>query len=247
MRRLFAVIAICLANVVAPALAADGAQSRAIGYSKDWKYFAFEQYGIQDGSGFPFWEIYMLDLAADSWVRGTPVRILIDDEEGRLTTARDQAYAAARPLLDKLAINEPADLLAANPGTEDVPDRTVVRFDAYYNSAGPYARPEDRGAYEISVKTITVPSVQNCPDPDIELFGMELTLRNRRTGKAVTLARDSAIPSSRFCPSAYDIEAIHAPASYGTEARNVAIIGVFSRGFEGLDRRFIAVPFNMAD
>ena len=96
----------------APALAADGAQSRAIGYSADGKYFAFEQFGVQDGSGFPYWDVFVLDLAANDWVKGTPVRILVEDEEQRLPEARRQAMAKAGPVIERLAITEPADLLA---------------------------------------------------------------------------------------------------------------------------------------
>ena len=62
-RLLFLVLSSLLA--AAPALAADGAQSRALGYSADGKYFAFEQFGVQDGSGFPYWDVFVLDLAAN--------------------------------------------------------------------------------------------------------------------------------------------------------------------------------------
>ena len=65
-----------------------------------------------------------------------------------------------------------------------------------------------------------------------------------KSGKSITATRDTAIPKSRFCPHAYDIEAVFAPAGYGQEEETfVALIGVYSRGFEGSDRRFIAVPF----
>ena len=64
-----------------PGLAADGAQSRAIGFSPDGKYFAFEQYGVQDGSGFEYADIFVIELASDTWVKGTPVKVM-DREEG---------------------------------------------------------------------------------------------------------------------------------------------------------------------
>ncbi len=57
----------------------------------------------------------MLDLAANDWVKGTPVRVVIEDEEQRLPEARRQAMAKAGPLIEKLGITEPADLLLANP------------------------------------------------------------------------------------------------------------------------------------
>jgi len=245
MRRGLAALALCL--WAGPASAADASQSRAIGYSADWQYFAFEQYGIQDGSGFPFWEIFVLDLKADAWVKGTPVQAVIDDEAARLTGARAKAYAAAKPVLDRLGNIEPSNLLQATPATEGQADRSVARFDAYYNSAGPYTNAGDRGQFEISVKPVPVPRPSFCTDPDVDVMGMEVTLRNRRSGTTVTLARDTSIPQSRGCPGSYDIDSIHAPASYGSGAANVALIGVYSRGFEGWDRQVIAIPFAMPD
>lgn len=245
MRRGLAALALCL--WVAPAFAADAAQSRAIGYSADWQYFAFEQYGIQDGSGFPYWEIHVIDLRANNWMKGTPVRMVLENEEDRLATARQKAYAAARPALDRLGRIEPSNLLQATPATEGEADRSAARFDAYYNSAGPFTNPEDRGQFEISVKPVAVPRPAFCTDPDVEVMGMEVTLRNRRSGSTVTIARDASIPRSRGCPGGYDIDSVHAPASYGSAAANVALIGVYTRGFEGWDRQVIAIPFAMPD
>ncbi len=235
MRALIVLLAALLG--ISPALAADGAQSRAIGYSTDGKYFAFEQFGIQDGSGFPYWDIFVLDLAANDWAKGTPARALVEDESGDLALARKQAMDKAKPILDKLAIGEPADMLMSNPATEFVADRTKVEFGAF---------PQMPQAYELSVKTLDLPTPSDCTDPDFKPMGMELTLKVTQPGKTLTLAKDQSIPRSRFCPLHYDIEAIYTRSGYG-EGMEVAIIGVYSRGFEGENRRFIAVPFNLPD
>jgi predicted secreted protein len=222
---------------ILPAAAADGAQSRAIGYSKDGKYFAFEQYGIEDGSGFPYWEVFVLDLAANDWVKGTPVKVQLQDEEARLPEARKQAMAKAGPVLKQLAIDEPADLLLANPFTEAVPDRTRVRFGIFHTTMEP--------PYELSVESVDLPAPSECSDPDFKPTGMMVKLRVLTTGKELTIARDEKIPKSRQCPLRYDIEAIYTPSGYGSPAPQVALIGVYSRGFEGEDRRFIALPFEL--
>jgi predicted secreted protein len=222
---------------MAPALAADGAQSRAIGYSADGKYFAFEQFGVQDGSGFPYWDVFVLDLAANDWVKGTPVRILVEDEEQRLPEARRQAMAKAGPVIERLAITEPADLLLANPFTEAVPDRTRVRFGIFHNTMEP--------PYELSVANVDLPAPADCSDPDFKPYGMALTLKVLTTGKSVTIARDESIPKSRLCPLRYDIEAVYTPSGFGNPGLQVALIGVYSRGFEGENRRIIAVPFEL--
>ena len=57
------------------ALAADAADRAIIGFSADGRYFAFEEFGIQDGSGFAYANIFVLDLEDDKWVEGSPVRV----------------------------------------------------------------------------------------------------------------------------------------------------------------------------
>ena len=81
----------------ARALAADGAAFNAIGYSPDSRYFAFEQYGVQDGSGFPYWDVFVIDLKSNEWVKGSPYRALLESETAKISAARDQARAAAAP------------------------------------------------------------------------------------------------------------------------------------------------------
>jgi predicted secreted protein len=228
---------------------ADGAQSRAIGFSPDGKYFAFEQYGNQDGSGFTYSDIFVLDLVNDKWVAGTPIRVLHESEEDPIDVARAKAWRLAEPIIAKFNVTASYDTLAHRPFTELVPDRRKVQFARYYNSLGSTEGYEAKGVHELSVQDVPVPSDKTCADYDsVPAVGMELTLRNVTSGKVATLVKDTSIPKSRFCPAKYDIESIYAMSAYSqTVDPHVAIIGVFSRGFEGLDRRFIAVPFELIE
>ncbi|MDB5539326.1 MAG: hypothetical protein JWQ89_1053, partial [Devosia sp.] len=55
--------------------------------------------------------------------------------------------------------------------------------------------------------------------------------------------RDDTIPSNRGCTVAYRLYGIVAPVNWAAEGKTpVAIISVFSHGFEGPNRRFVAVP-----
>jgi predicted secreted protein len=227
--------------------AADGAQSRAIGFSPDGKYFAFEQYGNQDGSGFTFSEIYVLDIAQDKWVPGTPVKILNESEESKIEDARQQAISKAAPIIAQFNVTGAFDTLVHMPFTEIITDRRKVRFARYYNSMGDVAAYEFTGSFELEVKDVKVVQPKECPDGDFLTFvGMEVTLKNMKTGVVKTLTKDVGIPKSRYCPHAYDLEAVFAPSTYQVPGDPlVALIGVYSRGFEGSDRRFIAVPFEL--
>lgn len=233
----------------APALAADGAALNVLGYSPDSRYFAFEQYGVQDGSGFPYWDIFILDTRSNEWVKGSPVRALVESEEARPSAARDKAMAQAAPLLKERAITEPAEILAANPATEVVADRASLSFDRWYMpmgaSPGPGASPGIR--HTLKTEAIPLPHAQGCSADMGENFGYRLTLTDNQTGKSRTLHEDKAIPASRNCPFGYDVSAVVAQSGFPVTDRLVAIIGVYSQGFEGANHRFIAVPFTISD
>ncbi|WP_421694833.1 DUF2259 domain-containing protein [Aestuariivirga sp.] len=231
------------------ALAADGAAFNPIGYSPDSRYFAFEQYGVQDGSGFPYWDVFLIDLKANEWVKGSPYRAMIESEEAKPSAARDQARAAADPALKQLGITAPAELLAANPATEAVPERERLTFDRWYQSLG--SRSGEKSAlgvrFELSVEKLPLPRPAACPEGDGESYGVKVILKDLQTGTSRAIFEDKSIPASRNCPAAYDVAAVVAQAGLPMTDRLVAVIGVYSRGFEGLNHRFIAVPFTISD
>src|SRR5690606_10447936 len=87
-----ALAALAMASV---AQAGDRALFDALGYSPDGRYFAFEEYGVQDGSGFPYSNIYVIDLVDDVWVGGSPFRVRIDADGAPQQAARQDAREAA--------------------------------------------------------------------------------------------------------------------------------------------------------
>ena len=91
------------------AAAGDVASVDILGFSADGKVFAFEEYGIQDGSGFPYANRFYINTTTDEFVAGSPVRVRLDDESQTLETARQQARAGGEAIV-------PAAELAANRG-----------------------------------------------------------------------------------------------------------------------------------
>ncbi len=61
-------------------------------FSADARIFAFEEFGVQDGSGFPYSNIYLIDLERDKFAPGSPVRVTIE-REAPLKEARSLAWA----------------------------------------------------------------------------------------------------------------------------------------------------------
>jgi predicted secreted protein len=71
-------------------------------------------------------------------------------------------------------------------------------------------------------------------------------LKARRGSEAyVEVHRDTTIPPSRGCPLRYSLsDAVALSTADGNTQKLVMLVNVFSFGFEGADRRFIAVPVN---
>ena len=217
-----------------PVHAGDYAERQILGFSPDGHYFAFEQFGVQDGSGFPYADIFVIDTGSDSWVGGSPFRVLIKDERATVKWARRDALAKAGNLLRKLVISAPGTLLASNPPSELSADPHKVTVNARF------VIPAGSETWTFTLAEIPFKDAR-CTDLTGEkTMGFSLS-GSPHQQPARQLHTDTAIPKSRGCPLNYAISDVimHEPEK---GARVFAVlVSVFSFGFEGPDRRFIAV------
>lgn len=123
------ILAGILALVPTRASAGDLAAWQIVGYSADARHFAFSEYGRQDGSGFPYAALYLIDLEADRYVGGAPFRALIKDESASVGHALAQVHAQAENALSSFAIAQPGRIAAADPPTEQDADRRRIVFN----------------------------------------------------------------------------------------------------------------------
>src|SRR5262245_56328149 len=114
-----------------PVFAAERALIDFIGFSEDARYFAFEEFGIGDGSGAAYSTIYVIDLSEDKWVAGSPFAVdTLDDEnpeERPLSEVRAEVLALAQPMLEDLGITDPVQIVALN-GDGEHTDRTTLSW-----------------------------------------------------------------------------------------------------------------------
>lgn len=114
-------IGVCLLAQLAamPASAGDVAELQILGFSKDGGVFAFEEYGVQDGSGFPYANRYYIDTTDDSFLKGTPIRVRLDDETATLDAARLQARQKGEAIVSAAELTANRGITAGfNPVTE---------------------------------------------------------------------------------------------------------------------------------
>jgi predicted secreted protein len=241
----FAALLIAMLCVASrPGLAADAAERDILGFSPDGRYFAFEQFGVQDGSGFPYSEIFIIDLTEDRWLDGTPVRVRLDDETQDLASARGDAAAKARNFLRSAGIADNARVLASNPVTQIGANPQQLVFHSFYTSFGHLepAEASDENVISLAVEDIVLQAPEGCPIGDTPMAGFVLKAK-RGNEPFAEVHRDKEIPRSRGCPLKYSLsDAVAYAGTDGRTQRLVALVNVFSFGFEGADRRFIAVP-----
>ncbi|WP_316357680.1 DUF2259 domain-containing protein [Devosia sp.] len=225
--------------LAAPAMAGDRALVDIIGYSEDARYFAFEEFGIQDGSGFAYSSIYIVDLSTDSWVVGTPIREQADDEGISLSQIRAEVQLQAAEDLADFGIDMPAEYAAlVGDGAPDA-DGNSLRF----GSPG-YGPGEVSGDYELRLSSFPTTAAAPCAEWfSVDPMGYQLIIAD--TGGERLIHRDGPLPRSRGCPVTYRIHGVVLPFNAGSISHAVALISVYPGGFEGPDRRFIAVPLGL--
>lgn len=226
-----ALMACLVASVPTLAMAGDFAERTILGFSPDGSRFAFEEFGVQDGSGFPYSNIYVLDTSKDRWIGGTPIRVRINDETKGIPDARSAALKRAAQSLK--GINQPGTLLASNPITESGRDPYSITFRRHP------VQQLDGPELTLSLQTIPLDAPNN-NDPDYKTQGFRLVLKDERGEKI--LHEDKTLPASRgMIPLDYRINDVVIHQRFGQPARLVVLIMVLMRGFEGSDGRYIAV------
>ena len=222
-----------------PALAGDRALIDFIGFSEDFRYFAFEEFGVQDGSGFPYSSIYVVDLEDDSWVVGTPIRVQAETEEASLSAIRSQATALARDHVEEFGLAVPVEVAALIGDGAPSTDARSLAFGAPGYLPGAVS-----GDYELTLSTFPTTAPSACAEWfGAEPLGYELGISDAGGDRLVH--RDEALPRSRGCPLDYRIYGVVMPYGGTTLGNAVAIISVYPGGFEGPDRRFLAVPLGL--
>jgi predicted secreted protein len=237
MRRLLAVPFLCWMS--GGLFAADAAEREVIGFSADGRFFAFEQFGVQDGSGFPYSDIFIIDAEKDAWQPGTPIRVMLQEERATVAAARLQAAENARPIVSSLKIEEPGIVLASQSSYQSGSDPQKL---AFRNSYVPTDPAEDDDVTTVTLEEIVLAGPPKCPAGDLPYAGFTISIKPSGSAQFTTVHRDKEIPASRVCPLKYSLSDIigFRPTIDGP-VRLVALVSVYSYGFEGMDRRFVAV------
>lgn len=224
------------------ASAGDIASFRSIGFSGDGKIFAYEEYGIQDGSGFPYSNIYAVDLTKDAYLPGTPFRVKLEQDGATVARARWQARNAADVLIDTHELaNHPAEVIAFNPVTEVSGDPHKLRYRDHATV------PPAGGVNTLVLEEIHQPADVRCHEQVEKVTSFRIRFTERE-GKAVNevVHEDQRLPASRACATGYRLGGVFSSGIWTENEAQVALIFVLTAGFEGSqDGRWIVVPLKV--
>lgn len=215
------------------AQAGDFAKREIHGFSVDGGLFAFEEYGVQDGSGFPYSNIYVVDTATDQWTAGSPYRIRLDDETKTVFDAREEARILAGTVMK--SFENRGNVVATNRATElGIDDKRMI--------ANPrLVVPPIDDAIEFRLEDIPFAGTETC-----EAFGATKGFRLLKIGtrdgdETIMLHEDTSVPESRNCPLGYALADLVTYYPEGKSPVFAVLIRMQTVGFEGPDGRYLAV------
>lgn len=162
------------------ALAADQSTLAFLGFSKDGKYAAYEQYGVQDGSGFPYSEIVVLNVSQSKTV--ISVKKVIQTENSGVKEARAQAVKAAALGRYGIQIKNLGRTVYASPL-----GKSTVQFQAKSR------------AYQMGVLPVTF-KTKDCISPSAK--GVRVQLNKK------VIFKDAVLPKDRYCAQKYAIQQV---------------------------------------
>jgi len=216
-----------------PGFAGDFAKREIHGFSIDGSLFAFEEFGVQDGSGFPYSNIYVIDTQTDKWTANSPYRVRLDDETKSVFDAREQSRMLAGTIMK--SFENRGNIVATNQATElDIDSKRMV--------ANPrFVVPPIDARIEFRLEEKQFPASTTC-----EVFGPSVGFRLLNIGtadgdKTVMIHDDTSIPESRGCPLRYDLADLVTYFPEGKSPVFAVLVRMQKIGFEGPDARYLAV------
>ncbi|HVF31349.1 MAG TPA: DUF2259 domain-containing protein [Pyrinomonadaceae bacterium] len=234
-------VAVVAAFLCVSIQAGDFATLNFIGFSKNGRYLAFEEYGTHDGSGFPYSNIYFVDVVKNAYA-ATPVRVRLESETATERLARSRAKLGSTAALKKFGI------VAGNYGTlvvsrvltdvsgnhflsKDPGDDQTINFAEIIGSM------YRRGNYDLKLKSI-VTKTKECAytADDYKVYMLDLSIYDREQQKTIALQKDASLPSARGCPVNYAIQHV-----YLHEDHVAVFLNTYHMGFEGPDMRYMVV------
>lgn len=229
--------AICILLLISATIAqaGDTATLNFLGFSKNGKYLAFQQYGVTDGKGAAYAMLYFVDVADNSY-QEKPIETIEDYKSGSPAGTAAQETVRQLNLDQGQAHLKDLGIEGDNFGTK------VISHQPYDADINPHLahftlEPQGKVKYEVSLEERATKSEVDCNVAPSDVVGFTLNLKRADDTKPKILQHDNKIPKSRGCPVGYHIQDI-----YVHKSKYIAVfIHVYTPGFEGKNTRYLVV------
>lgn len=215
---------------VDPVTGADSALLRFIGFSTDGAYFAWEQYGVHDGSGFP-WSTVTIQSTTDGSVIHEFSVVLEDDFKGEGDPGAEsmrQASGALQELSDNRW--DRGSLLVHHPPTDMTSRGSSVAFCTTYYSPSYYI-----GDYTLDLLTVEVPGTEMEEFWGFPPLDLSVVFTDNVTELTCTVMKTSERTGNLQWVFGYGIQDVWCMG----DSVFAAAIQCVSIGFEGPDLRYL--------
>jgi predicted secreted protein len=205
------------------AQAGDSFHFHNLGFSPNGLYFSYANTVMQDGSGFPFAKVYIVDVLAN-----TPVSYqsaLLKDDKLSEQEALDKAKSQTD--FKKYSITPGRDL-----GSEESLNKMNEHHVTFSNANGDY----DITVLEFDAGNRDASGYCGGMAPESKLITVTLSKTTKGQEQSIIMQRDVRQPPSRMCSYNYIIEKVL------TQDRGLVVIISFQTpGFEGPDTKHMSV------
>jgi hypothetical protein len=220
----------------ATAVAGDSATFDPLGYSYDGRYFAYEEYSIGDEARQPFVTIGLIELATGAHASGSPWTASGSEEvEDTISDLGLKAFEAAGPALGVAGIGNPSHFLALiGDGVRSDGNRLTFAL--------PQGADPDSLGPDMTLDVVLLPAFREdrcTPDFGGGTIDFVLMLSSEGTSRQL---RYNAVVGMDECVRRYRLYGVVQPYNGGDVASLVAVVSVYTVGFEGYDRRFMVIP-----
>lgn len=221
-------------------LLGDASNYHNLGFSPDGRYFAFAQTGTSDGSGFPYADAGVIEVATNKFVARKTTSIQEDmgeaGEERALRMVLGQLNLAQFSIVP--GRNPGVDLWVRLPTDRSPPVAPVFSFDYWAEGGASLVSPR----YEVVLQSKdAVDRTENrwCSGylgHPPRMMRLSIIGRERTSGRTQVLQDDVALPTSRGCVIDYDVRRVTT-----FNGGIVVVLAYSSPGFEGPDVRSLVV------
>ena len=222
-------------------LGAQNSQVNPIGYSAKGRYFAYEEYGLNEDTDIAYSTIYIIDLIQISHVVGTPVTFEDSLKNQSLLSIRAKALSDAQLFLNSIQISQPAIIANISGDGQLDGEKEQLDFGIPILGAGSETERRIAGRYTLSLDVFETASTIRC-DQFSQTPPMGFALKLANFGAAIEIYRDKVLARSRECPFNYELIAIILPYNATDIADSVGLVSADTYGPQGKSRHFLAIP-----